>query len=56
MGSEMCIRDSYKPINEISFIPLDSNKEMSINEILENHPKGKEYSYIFKDKKGEQIR
>ena len=29
-----------------SFIPLESRKEMSLKEILESHPKGKEYAWI----------
>ncbi len=32
-----------------SFVPLDFEEEMSIEEILKKHPKGKEYSFIVKD-------
>ncbi len=51
---------SYKKINfpvyykatepeSIKFIPLDFRKEMTQQEILEEHPKGKEYAWILKD-------
>ncbi|MDO8740351.1 MAG: phenylalanine--tRNA ligase subunit beta [Candidatus Woesearchaeota archaeon] len=33
----------------IKFIPLDFRKEMTQSEILEEHPKGKEYAWILKD-------
>ncbi|MBI2140067.1 phenylalanine--tRNA ligase subunit beta [Candidatus Woesearchaeota archaeon] len=32
------------------FVPLDFSKEMSLGEILEEHPKGKEYAFILKGK------
>ncbi len=35
--------------NGIKFIPLDYNKEMTPEQILEEHPKGKEFSKIFED-------
>ena len=38
---------AMKP-EEIVFKPLDSNKEMNGYEILDNHPKGKEYGYLLK--------
>ncbi len=43
----------YKAIlpDSISFVPLDFKKEMTPQEILEEHPKGQEYSYILKDYK-----
>ncbi len=31
---------------DFSFVPLDFRKEMSVSEILRDHPKGKEYSFI----------
>ncbi len=31
---------------DFSFIPLDFKEEMSVKEILEKHPKGREYSFI----------
>ncbi|MCX8202452.1 MAG: phenylalanine--tRNA ligase subunit beta [Candidatus Micrarchaeota archaeon] len=37
----------YKQVKDISFIPLDSDKEMNIREILDKHPKGQEYRHIF---------
>lgn len=33
---------------EKKFVPLDFEKEMSIKEILEKHPKGKEFSHLVK--------
>lgn len=36
---------AYEPC-EIKFIPLDSNREMSLGEILAEHPKGKEYAHL----------
>ncbi len=43
----------YKAVNpkSVSFVPLDHKKEMTPEEILENHPKGKEYAWILKDQK-----
>ncbi len=32
--------------DEIKFKPLDANEEMDLNEILENHPKGKDYAHL----------
>ncbi len=34
-----------------SFIPLDFNTPMTVGEILEKHPKGREYSFILEGKK-----
>ncbi len=31
---------------DFKFIPLEENKEMTLEEILEKHPKGKEYAWI----------
>ena len=31
------------------FVPLAEKKEMSIDEILENHPKGKDYAHLMED-------
>jgi len=31
---------------EISFVPLEFNEELTLEEILESHPKGKEYGHI----------
>jgi len=41
----------YKAINPTSmrFVPLDFDKPMTQKEILERHPKGKEYGWILKD-------
>ena len=38
---------SYRQFKDISFVPLDTNKEMTVSQILENHPKGQEYAHIF---------
>ncbi len=39
---------TYKAVqpNKIKFIPLEFKKEMNLNEILEDHPKGQEYAQI----------
>lgn len=39
---------TYKALSPdtIRFVPLDIDKEMTLAEILENHPKGKEYAHI----------
>ncbi|MBI2578550.1 MAG: phenylalanine--tRNA ligase subunit beta [Candidatus Aenigmarchaeota archaeon] len=41
---------TYKPAKpkEISFIPLDMKEKMNLGEILDEHPKGKEYAHILK--------
>lgn len=36
----------YKIVKEYKFIPLDGNKEMSIGEILEEHPIGRAYAHL----------
>ena len=50
--------------DDFTFKPLDSNREMSIREILEKHPKGREFGFILEnselypmiiDSKGEAI-
>ena len=41
---------AMKP-NEILFRPLDSGMEMSAEEILEKHPKGKQYGHLIDGKK-----
>ncbi len=38
-----------KPSNEIKFQPLDSDKELTADEIFEKHPAGKEYGHLLKD-------
>jgi phenylalanyl-tRNA synthetase beta chain len=35
---------------DFRFVPLDSNKEMTIREILQKHPKGIEFAHLVKDK------
>ena len=44
---------TYKGVKpeEIKFIPLASNEEMNLNEILEKHEKGKAYAHLLKEKK-----
>lgn len=43
---------TYKAVkpNEISFVPLDMSEEMSLDEILRKHSKGREYSFILEKK------
>lgn len=42
---------AVKPDNEdYKFVPLDMDSEMTPFEILEKHPKGREYSHILEDK------
>ena len=42
----------YKAVNptKVSFIPLNESVSMNLNEILNNHPKGKDYAWILADK------
>ncbi len=41
----------YKAVkpDSVSFVPLGFKEEMNLSEILEKHPKGKDYSWILKD-------
>jgi len=41
---------AYGP-HEVKFVPLDFDRELYLNEILEQHPKGKDYGQLLKDKK-----
>lgn len=40
----------YTDVDEEKFVPLGMTEEMSINEILEKHPKGIEYANLVKDR------
>lgn len=40
----------YKDVDKYTFIPLGETKEMDVKEVLEAHPKGKEYAHLLKDK------
>lgn len=42
----------YKAVfpEEVFFVPLDMTEKLNLKEILEKHPKGKEYSFILKGK------
>ncbi len=40
----------YKEVDDVKFIPLGENKEMSAKEILEKHEKGIKYRHLIKDK------
>ena len=40
------LRYSVSKPNEVSFTPLGFDKEMTLDEILEKHPKGQEYGHI----------
>ena len=39
----------YKDIDDITFIPLQETREMNIKQILNEHPKGKDYAHLLKD-------
>ncbi len=39
-----------KKPEDIKFIPLESNKEMNARQILSQHPTGREYAHLLKDK------
>jgi len=38
---------SYRQFRHTTFVPLDMEEEMSLQDVLEKHPKGKEYAWIF---------
>jgi phenylalanyl-tRNA synthetase beta chain len=38
--------------SDVSFVPLDFGEEMIAGEVLEKHPKGKDYGHILEGKKG----
>ena len=42
------IKYTYVRPNEVSFIPLDMEKELTLDEILEHHPKGIDYAHLVK--------
>ncbi|RLJ10206.1 MAG: phenylalanine--tRNA ligase subunit beta [Candidatus Aenigmatarchaeota archaeon] len=39
---------AFKP-KELRFVPLEFKKEMTLDEILKEHPKGKEYGHLLQD-------
>lgn len=41
---------TYKDVSDERFIPLNESKEMSIKEILEENPKGKDYAHLLNDR------
>ena len=43
----------YKVVlpDEASFVPLNSDRRMTLAEMIKDHPKGQEYGYILKDAK-----
>ncbi|MEM4259727.1 MAG: phenylalanine--tRNA ligase subunit beta [Candidatus Woesearchaeota archaeon] len=45
------IKYTAKSPEEIFFMPLESNKKMNGNEILKNHPTGKQYAHLLDGKK-----
>jgi len=45
------IRFEARKPQDIKFVPLEANEEMTGNEILQKHPTGKEYGYLLKDMK-----
>jgi len=40
----------YKDVDSYKFIPLGETKEMDVKEVLDVHPKGKDYAHLLKDK------
>ncbi|MFA5031600.1 MAG: phenylalanine--tRNA ligase subunit beta [bacterium] len=50
-AEEIIFPVSYKAVapEERKFVPLEFDSELTLKEILELHPKGKEYAYILKD-------
>ena len=38
---------SYRAFKHTSFVPLDMDKEMTPQEVLEKHPKGQEYAWVY---------
>jgi len=40
----------YRDVDEETFTPLGETREMSANEILSEHPKGKAFAHLLKDK------
>lgn len=44
---------TYKAVSpsSVSFVPLGMRKELNLKQVLEKHPKGKEYAWILKDAK-----
>ncbi len=36
----------YKDVEDITFIPLQETREMNVKQILEEHPKGKDYAHL----------
>jgi len=44
---------TYKavPPNSVSFVPLDMPSELTLGQILDEHPKGREYSFILQNEK-----
>ena len=41
---------TFTDVLDEKFIPLNENKEMTVKEILEQHPKGKDYAHLLKDR------
>jgi phenylalanyl-tRNA synthetase beta chain len=39
------------PADSVKFVPLQSNEEMTLADVLERHPKGMDYRYVLEDKK-----
>lgn len=38
---------AYRAFRHVTFVPLDSDKEMSPQDVLKDHPKGQEYSWVY---------
>jgi phenylalanyl-tRNA synthetase beta chain len=39
------------PADSVKFVPLQSDEEMTLADVLERHPKGMDYRYVLEDKK-----
>ncbi|MGC8898981.1 MAG: phenylalanine--tRNA ligase subunit beta [Candidatus Micrarchaeia archaeon] len=50
-GNSVVFPIVYKAVEDIVFVPLEFEKRMSARQILEEHPKGKMYSHLVKEKK-----
>lgn len=40
----------YTDVADEKFVPLNESNEMTVKEILEHHPKGKDYAHLLKDR------
>ncbi len=50
-GDRVAFPIIYKAVEDIVFVPLEFDKRMSAKQILEEHPKGKMYAHLIREKK-----